>query len=271
MKILEKSLYYLGIPNKDITINKKKYRLTDKEYNKAKENFGKTSKSMLNSLVKSSEYKNLTENQKAVAINNVYSYAKEKIKVDYGKGKKEEVETSSLYNVLTDLDNLSNRSEYITYTTKIEGVEKDKEKRQILADGNYSNITKISIYKNTLGKEDELYNNVLGKDNIDINEYLKYKLQEFESDKEDDGTKQGKSISGSKKKKVYEYVNNMNITKKQKLAIIGTQYKLNRNEQIELYNYINDMRWYTQKEKLDIFDKYSSNFTIYKDSTMNFK
>ena len=101
--------------------------------------------------------------------------------------------------------------------------------------------------------------------------YLKYKLQEFESDREDDGTKQGKSISGSKKIKVYEYVNGMNVTKNQKLAIIGTQYKLNRNEQRELYNYINDMPGYTQKERLDIFAKYSSNFTIYKDNTMRFK
>ena len=75
-----------GIPNKDITINKQKYRLTSEEYNKAKETFGKTSKSMLDSLVKTNEYKQLSHEQKASAIDNIYSYAKEKIKVDYAKG-----------------------------------------------------------------------------------------------------------------------------------------------------------------------------------------
>jgi len=260
-----------GIPNKDITINKQKYRLTSEEYNKAKETFGKTSKSMLDSLVKTNEYKQLSHEQKASAIDNIYSYAKEKIKVDYAKGKKQEVETSSPYNILNELKNPTNQSEYLSYSAKIQGIEKDTEKKEILANGKYSEITKETIYKNTLGKEDDLYNNILAKDNININEYLNYKLQKFESDKEDDGTVKGKSIKGSRPKKLYDYVNNMNITKNQKLAIIGTQYKLNRSEQQELYDYINKIPGQTQKEKLNIFSKYSSNFIINKDNTINIK
>lgn len=260
-----------GVPNKDITINKQKYRLTSEEYNKAKENFGNTSKNMLDSLVKTSEYKKLSGEQKAEAINNVYSYAKEQIKVNYAKDKKQEIETTSLYNILSELKNIDNQSEYLSYASKIKGLEKDKEKKQILSESNYSLTTKEIIYKNTFGKEDDLYNNVLAKNKIDINEYLKYKLQDFESDKEDDGTKQGKSVSGSKKEKVYKYVNNMNITRQQKLAILGTQYKLNRNEQKELYEYINKIPRQTQEEKLNIFSKYSSNFTIYKNNTMSYK
>lgn len=257
-----------GIPNKDITINKQNYRLTAGEYNKAKESFGKTSKGMLDSLVKTSEYKQLSDEQKAKAIDNIYSYAKEKIKVNYAKGKKQEVELSSSYNILNELKSSSNQSEYISYSAKIQGIEKDTEKKKILADGKYSNITKEIIYKNTLGKDDDLYNNVLASDNININEYLNYKLQKFESDKEDDGTVKGLSIKGSRPKKMYDYVNNMNITGNQKLAIIGTQYKLNRTEQEQLYNYINNMPKQTQKEKLEMFSKYSKNFTIYKDNTI---
>lgn len=260
-----------GIPNKDITINKQKYRLTAGEYNKAKETFGKTSEGMLDSLVKSKEYESLTDNQKAEAINNIYSYAKEKIKVDYAKSKKQEIETTPSYNVLKELNSPSNQSEYLSYSSKIKGIEKDKEKKQILSDGNYSVETKAIIYKNTLGKEDDIYNNVLGKDNININEYLKYKLQEFESDKEENGTKNGKSISGSKKKKVSEYVDNLDITKQQKLAILGTQYKLNRKDQEELYNYLNKLPMQTREERLEVFSKYSSNFVIYENDTMDFK
>lgn len=260
-----------GIPNKDITINKQKYRLTSEEYNKAKENFGNTSKKMLDSLVKTSEYKNLTDEQKEEAINNVYSYAKEEIKVNYAKDKKQEIETTSLYNILSELKNSNNQSEYLSYSAKIQGVEKDTEKKQILANGKYSATTKETIYKNTLGEKDDLYNNILAKDNININEYLNYKLQKFESDKEDDGTVKGKSIKGSRPEKLYDYVNNMSITRNQKLAIIGTQCKLDRNEQKELYEYINKIPNQTQKEKLDIFSKYSSNFTIYKNNTISYK
>lgn len=260
-----------GIPNKDITINKQKYRLTAEEYNKVKETFGKTSKSMLDGLVKTKEYKQLSDEQKVVAIDNIYSYAKEKIKVDYAKGKKQEVETSSSYNILNELKKPTNQSEYLSYSAKIQGIEKDTEKKEILANGKYSEITKETIYKNTLGKEDDLYNNILAKDNININEYLNYKLQKFESDKEDDGTVKGKSIKGSRPKKLYDYVNNMNITKNQKLAIIGTQCKLDRNEQRELYNYINNIPGQTQKERLEMFSKYSSNFIVNKDNTINIK
>ena len=100
---------------------------------------------------------------------------------------------------------------------------------------------------------------------------MNYKLQKFESDKEDDGTVKGKSIKGSRPEKLYDYVNNMSITRNQKLAIIGTQCKLDRNEQKELYEYINKIPNQTQKEKLDIFSKYSSNFTIYKNNTISYK
>ncbi len=260
-----------GIPNKDITIDKQKYRLTAGEYNKAKESFGKTSKSMLDSLVKTNEYKQLSDAQKVVAIDNIYSYAKEKIKIDYAKNKKQEVEPSSSYNILNELKSPSNQSEYISYSAKIQGIEKDTEKKKILAGGKYSNTTKEIIYKNTLGKEDDLYNNVLASDNININEYLNYKLQNFESDKEDDGTVKGKTIKGSKLKKVSDYVENMNITKNQQLAILGTQYKLDRNEQIELYNYINNIPRQTQDKKLEIFLKYSRNFIVNENNTVDFK
>ena len=49
------------------------------------------------------------------------------------------------------------------------------------------------------------------RDAVLSSEYLKYKQQEFESDKDDDGTLAGKIVSKSKQKKVVEYLNSMNI------------------------------------------------------------
>lgn len=270
-KIGESSILPTTI-DKTFTVDGQKYRMTNKEYNKYKANYGKTSYKLIKDLVSSKEYNKMNNEQKQKAIENIYSYAKESNKLDYSKSNKLECEQSTLYTTMEDLKkNGGSQSEYLSYLSKITEVKKDKEKNQILADSSYTAKTKSIIYKNTTGKEDELYNNILLKDNININEYLNYKLQEFESDKKDDGTIQGKTVSGSKKKKVYEYVNNMNITPQQRMAILGTQYKLNREEQKVLYNYLNKIQTKTQKEKLDIFSKYSSNFTIYKDNALDFK
>ena len=258
-----------GIPNKDITINQQKYRLTAQEYNKAKESFGKTSKSMLDSLVKMNEYKNLSNEQKAEAINNIYSYAKEKIKVDYAKSKGKNIETTTLYNTLMDLkENGENQSGYLSYVAKTEGIEKQKEKIQILSNSNCSQVTKSIIYRNTTGKEDELYNNALSKTNIDIDKYLKYKLQDFESDKEDDGTTSGKSVSGSKKKKVFSYVDDMKLTEDQRLILLGSQYKLDFDERTELAYSIKKLPNQTDDEKMKLYEKMKG-FTVYKDGEID--
>lgn len=148
---------------------------------------------------------------------------------------------------------------------------KEKDKLAILIDAKYSNEDKQKLYELTIGNDDDLYTDILQPSNINIDEYLKYKQQKFESDKEDDGTLEGKTVTNSKKKKVYSYVNNMNITYNQKLLILGKQYKLSDNEQRKLYEYINNMPGQTSQEKLEIFKKYSNNFEIYKNGTMSFK
>ena len=98
---------------------------------------------------------------------------------------------------------------------------------------------------------------------IDITEYLKYKTQEFEADKRDDGTTTGKSISGSKKAKVYDYVNKMKITYNQRLVLLGTQYKLSDTERTKLAQYVNNLKT-SKANKLSIYEKLQG-FTVYKD------
>ena len=158
-------------------------------------------------------------------------------------------------------------------TGEIEGESqlKEKEKLSILINEKYAKDDKQKIYESTIGNDDDFYTNVLKESNIDINEYLKYKQQKFESDKKDDGTLEGKTITNSKKQKVYNYVNNMNVNYNQKLLILGKQYKLSDSEQKKLYQYINSIPGQTSKEKLEIFKMYTNNFQIYKNGTMSFK
>ena len=268
----EKSLLPNTSINKDFTLNGEKYRLTPEEYAEYKKQYGKNSYNLLNGLTSSKEYKNMNSEQKIEAISKVYEYANEKNKVDYANKNKVEIETSTLYNTVTSIEEEGGKgSDYFKYLGKITGVEKSEEKIKILEESDIPSKSKSSIYANTVGKSDDFYSNVLKEIDININEYLKYKQQKFESDKEDDGTLEGKTVTNSKKKKVYNYVNGMNITYNQKLLILGKQYKLTDNEQKRLYQYINSIPGQTSDEKLEIFKMYTNNFQIYKNGTMSFK
>lgn len=257
-----------GTPNKDLTINTQKYRMTSKEYNEAKGKFGQTSKTNLNSLISSSEYKKLTEEQKATAIDNVYSYAKEQVKMDYAKNHDIDYEGNTLYQTVNEIKEAGGSiSDYFSYKAVTQGIKKEQEKIKILADSNYSNRTKKAIYENTIGSDDKKYE-IVKSTNININEYLKYKNQEFTSDKEDDGTVNGKSVSGSKQQKVWDYIENMNITYTQKIMLYGMEYSLSDNQKKQVVNYINNLN-ISKQEKLDMLSQFKG-FTIYKDGTFKY-
>lgn len=254
--------------DKTLTIDSQKYRLTGEEYSKYKENFGKTSYKMLDNLVKSKEYKKLTDEQKQKSIENIYSYAKECNKVDYAKNNKLEMKQSTMYKTAEAVKKDGGVvNDYFVYIGATDGIDKAKEKMNVLANANYSDKTKSSIYSNTIGKEDDSYNKILKKTNINISEYLKYKQQDFESDKKDDGTLNGKAISNSKKTKVYNYVNNMNINYDSKLLLIGMQYKLTSSEMGKVVKIIDNLPDTTKDEKLKIYDRMQG-FKVYKNGTI---
>ena len=145
---------------------------------------------------------------------------------------------------------------------------KTKDKLKILQNANYSAEEKTEIYKNYILSNDSAKKklNLLEKTGITdekyINEYLKYLQQDFESDIKENGTTKGKTVSGSSKKKTYEYVNNMKITYEQKLMLLGTQYKLNDTERTKLYKYVKSLD-YTEDEMKSVFESLKG-FTVYK-------
>lgn len=250
--------------NKKLTINGQDYRLTNEEYNEYKTSYGKTSYNLLNDLVSSSEYKNMSSSQKQTAIESIYDYAKEKNKIDYANNVNETIETSTNYNILEELKKSGgSQTQYLNYLSKtkeIQGEKANQKKNQLLLDADYSSKTKSIIYQNTTGKEDSLYN-ILSNGKIDINEYLDYKIRdskdEFASDKDSDG----KAISGSAKNKIYDYVNNNITGAGNRLIILGSKYKLTDNERKKLTEYINTT-FSNKDEKIEIFKKLDKNYTV---------
>lgn len=255
--------------NKNFSQDGQEYVLTNKEYADYNKMYGETAYNLIKGLVNSSNYDKLTTKQKQKAIEEIYKYSNEKYKNDYMDKNKIKYDPSTLSSVVDKLDNVG-KSNYFEYLAKTQGIDKRKEKLEVLSNASYSNKTKKIIYENSIGEDDDLYNNVMKKSNIDMTEYLKYKTQEFVSDKKDDGTIDGKSISGSKKKKVLNYINNMSskVTYEQKLLLAGTQYKLSNAERAEVAKYVNSLN-IKKDEKLDIYKKLQG-FTVYKNGTIKF-
>ena len=150
---------------------------------------------------------------------------------------------------------------------------KDKDKIQILIDSNYSDKEKQALYENYIlsGSDTEysIIKETFTNNGLNINKYLKYKTQEFTSDKKDDGTLSGKSISGSKKEKVLNYINSIEgATYTQKLILLGLEYSLSDYEKSQIVNYIDSLDK-TNEEKIDILSNFKG-FTIYKDGTFDY-
>lgn len=139
---------------------------------------------------------------------------------------------------------------------------KDKDKLEILLNSNYSSKEKSAIYENYILSSTNTTYPLLKKSGIDIDEYMKYLQQDFKSEKKDNGTTSGKTVTGSAKRKTYEYVNSMNISYEQKLLLLGMQYKLNNAERTKLYNYVKTLD-YSQEEMQKVFEKLQG-FTVYK-------
>ena len=258
--------------NKEITINKQKYTMTSGEYSKYKKQYGENSYKLLNGLVTSNGYKKMSDEEKRVAISKVYSYATEQIKVDYAKQNGLEYEQSTLSQVTNAIKKVDgNTSNYFEFIAKTQELDKDIEKIKTLANSNYDEKTKKAIYENSLGKRDNKFNimkETFTTNGLNTTKYLKYKSQEFESDKTDDGTLNGKTVSGSKKKKVWNYIEQMDITYTQKLLLYGLEYTPSNREQTQIVNYINSLPK-TQQEKLEMLSKFQG-FTIYKDGTFKY-
>lgn len=261
--------------NKNLTIDKKKYVMTSKEFAKYKKQFGETSYELLKNLINSDGYKKLSDSQKQLAIEKVYSYSTEQVKIDYARQNCLKNEQSILSQVTNAIKKAGgNTSNYFEFLANTQGLDKDSEKLEVLANSKYDEKTKKAIYENSLGKKDTKYNIVKESftgSGLNMSKYLQYKAQEFKADKKDDGTVNGKSITGSKKDKVFDYIDSIKgATYTQKLILYALEYKPSSSSDREIVeNYVRNMPNRTVKEKLEIMSKFAG-VTVYKNNSYTY-
>ena len=154
-------------------------------------------------------------------------------------------------------------------TIKEDGSIKDKDRIQIILDSTYTSTERTALYENyVLDSDDKKYpiiKRTFTDNGLNITKYLEYKKQEFEGDKVDNGTVKGKTISESKKKKVWDYIDNMKITGNQKLILWALEYEPSYNYQKQqVVNYVKSLKGVTEKEKLEMMSRFKG-VTVYKD------
>ena len=138
-------------------------------------------------------------------------------------------EKSSYFKAKTDIssikDEYKDSEDYVGQKRDIIDVIKNTylndEQKSYLYDRYYGNTETLGII------------NAIG---IDFDSYLDYEYQSFTADKDENG----KTISGSKKQKVFDYINSMDIDFEQKLILAKLQYKNYNEYNYDIVDYLNN-------------------------------
>lgn len=254
--------YYINNKGEKIT-------MSSEQRNKFQRVSGKYVEESLDSLLNNKDYKNLNNNEKASIINEIVSDSYSKAKYDVL-----EIDSKEYLKTREILKNVS-PSTYYNYKIITKGLKKDNDKIDKLVNSNYFNNEKTVLYETyILSDSDTKYpiiKNTFTENGLNITKYLQYKSQKFTSDKKDDGTVDGKSITGSKKDKVFDYIDSIKgATYTQKLILYALEYKPSSSSDREIVeNYVRNLPNKTAKEKLEIMSKFAG-VTVYKNDSYTY-
>ena len=181
-------------------------------------------------------------------IEYVYDLAYAKAKDNYFEDKDIDFESNELkiLNKLNELNfNNSQVAEYVALDKLAssiksnENMESEQKKQQIankMIKSSFNDKQLSYVYSKYYSSE-EVLNNLIEM-RIPIKEFIKFDSQEFEGDY---NTRTGKTISGSRKKKVIQYVNSLNLSIPQKAILIKMEYSSYDNYNNQIVNYINGL------------------------------
>ena len=105
---------------------------------------------------------------------------------------------------------------------------------------------KAYLYDKYYASTDKL--NVVVSTGIGMDNYLDLEAQNFQSDKD----RQGKTISGSKKKKVFEYINSTNLDFEKKVILAKMYYPSYNEYNHDIINYLNNDNNISYEEEEEI-------------------
>lgn len=262
-------------PPKYLQYEDEKHNFSSKEYTDYRKIYGTTAKEGLRDLFNYQEYINASNDDKVKYIEDVYDYAREKSKVNYFKGQDVSYEASPSYEKTSDyIDSGGTLASYVTVHTTLQNIKSDKDDEGNSINGTASGKKAYYIMNSNLTEsqknwfladmsdaqptveelsllddDQNVYNYYFGlnsenkekftnfaKAGISQSNYIKFKDTEFKSDK----NSEGKTISGSKKRKIINFVNDLPLSVAEKAIYIKSAYKTFDDYNNEIINYINN-------------------------------
>ena len=240
--------YYVNQDGEKITLNSKQRA----EYQKIS---GEIIENNVEKLLETSEYNNMSDKEKAEVIKNIVNYS-------YNMAQKEilDIELSNTYQKAYEYSQIGDISDFYTFKASIDDTDKDTKKESItkyLINCNLKDNQVALLYGSYYSSEKVL--DSLLNANIPIKEFIKFNSQEFTTDYYDNG----KAVTNSRKNKVINYINSLNLTIPQKAMLIKLEYSSYTGYDSQIVNYINNMK-YSKFEKasllklfgFDNYDKY---------------
>lgn len=213
----------------------------------------------INSLAKEGldNYQNIskTDNYAIVGGREFNKYTSQEGEERWGSVREEVL--SDLNSMGLDLEEKSSYFKATSTVSKIQDRYKDSDdytgkKREIISTIKETNLTdeaKAYLYDKYYASSDTL--NVVTTIGMDFDSYLDFESQQFEADK----NIYGKTISGSKKTKVFDYINSMNLSFEEKVILAKLQYNTYDEYNYEIIDYLNNRQDITYEEEVDILKK----------------
>lgn len=239
--------------------------LDSKQREKLQKKSGTMLEQGLDNMMKNDTYINASDEDKAEMINGLVNYS-------YNIAQHEVVGTElsqtyeKAYNFASNGGNIEN---YYIYKYSVKDMDSN-EKEKYLYNSDFSDEQKTLLYENiTLSDftdESKYLNYKTAKQlGIDINNWLNYSSQEFKSDL----APTGKTISGSRKKKLISFINSLDLTIPQKASLIKMTYSSYDNYDKQIMNQVNSLNIsFMDKAKMVKtlgFDEYDKSIINYVD------
>ena len=149
------------------------------------------------------------------------------------------LQLSNTYQKAYDYSKTGNISEYYTFKNSIDNTNSDTKRESIkefLTNSNLSDKKIAKLYGNYYSSESTL--DTLLTLNIPIKEFIKLDSQDIQGKY---NTKTGKTVSGSKKQAVMQYINSLNLSIPQKAILIKMNYNSFKQYDNQIINYVRNL------------------------------
>jgi hypothetical protein len=259
-----------SVPNNYVNYDGVKYEMSAREFTDFKKMYGQTAYDLLEDLFDTDTYKNADSETRADMVNKVYDYARDEARKTYFAKRG------------IDFTNATKDGKEVYKENPIKGaIEADMPVDEYVFSeeypAKYSFFKKNGISYATYAAADEdgkraytwAYENpgkfIMSKAVAgDVVTYRKYtgELYDIKADKDSSG----KSISGSRKEKVIDYINNMDLDYGQKIILFKSEYNADDTYNYEIIDYLNSREDISYEEMETILKELgfqvSSNGTI---------